>query len=326
MRRRREVGDRQHVAGQPAPVVHQPADIVEVILDVARPGLDLLALGIAGLGELLVHPLVDQVRRHLVVELVVEPGGEPARLGPERRALRQQRRLGLGLLEILEDRRRIRQHQVVDPQHRHLSRGVHPQEVHPPFPRPLLDQLDLDLLLGQHQADLAAERGQRLMVETAHFVPFFCSMLLHRSFGPIISTADRAPTQLIVFGRPSPPVLAGLRARSGISMAPARSVDRPQPTNRTRLRASRPPQERAHHLHQLLRAEGLGEDRHVQRSPAAANPGRSRWRRRTGSAAGEVPPPARPPAIPPGWRRAAPRPARPPRTTAARSSGSSPAR
>ena len=99
------------------------------------PALIFSLSGIAGLGELLVHPLVDQVRRHLVVELVVEPGRQPPRLGPERRALRQQRRLGMGLLEVLEDRGRIRQHQVVDLQHRHLARGVHPQEIHPPLPR-----------------------------------------------------------------------------------------------------------------------------------------------------------------------------------------------
>ena len=140
------------------------------------PALIFSLSGIAGLGELLVHPLVEQVRRHLVVELVVEPGGQPPRLGAQRRVLRQQRRLGIGLLEVLEDRARIRQHQVVDLQHRHLPRRVHPQEVHPPLPGPLLDQLDLDLLLRQHQADLAAERRQRLMIETAHSGPFSCSM------------------------------------------------------------------------------------------------------------------------------------------------------
>ena len=58
--------------------------------------------------------------------------------------------------------------------------------------------------------NLAAEGGQRLIVEAAHFVPFvFCSMLLHRSFTQLFQLPTAPQTQLIVFGPPPPPLLAG---------------------------------------------------------------------------------------------------------------------
>ena len=192
------------------------------------PALILSLSGIAGLGELLVHPLVEQVRRHLAVELVVEPGDQPPRLGAQRRAPSAATAARAGLLEILEDRRRIRQHQVVDLQHRHLARGVHPQEVHPPLPGLLLDQLDLDLLLRQHQAESCGRTATAADGRDGALRALFFARLRH-----LISVAKRARNSTRpVAGQKRPPGHPPGSSRRRCSIAAPRLAMKPRARDR----------------------------------------------------------------------------------------------
>ena len=49
-----------------------------------------------------------------------------------------------------------------------LPGGVAAEKVGILLPIALLDELDLDALLGQHEADLPGERGQGIMVQAVH--------------------------------------------------------------------------------------------------------------------------------------------------------------
>ena len=210
------------------------------------PALIFSLSGIPGLRELLVHPLVEQVRRHFVVELVVEPGGQPPRLGPERRVLRQERRLGRA------SPRGIRRSPLESASTRSsiFSTGTCPAG----FIRRksirrshglLLHQLDLDLLLRQHQADLATERRQRLVIETAHVSSGLGLLDAPSSaFPPGISTEDAR--------RPLPPAAPCRASRQ--SLHPPRTSEGIDSTER----ASRP--SRSHSTRALRRPLADGAD------------------------------------------------------------------
>ena len=156
LRRGGEVGDghcRRRASGGA-----QPADVIEVVLDVAGAGLDLLALRVAGLGELLVHPL-SRFATTPLWNLSSNQAVSRRASAPQRRVPRQQRRLGIGLLEVLEDRARSRRAPGRRSSAPAPARRVHPEEIHPPLPGPLLDELHLDLLLRQHQAEVFQQNG-----------------------------------------------------------------------------------------------------------------------------------------------------------------------
>ena len=154
-----EIRQRHRIAGQPTAVIQQPGHVVEVILDRLGARLDVAAVGEALLHQLLVDPLVKQLGRHLVMELVIEPPHQAAHLVARLGRARHQRGFGIFLFEIFADRRAFGQRAPVDLEHRNLARRVAAQEVGILFPVAFLHQFTLDLLLGQAQPDLAAERG-----------------------------------------------------------------------------------------------------------------------------------------------------------------------
>ena len=166
-----EIGQRHHVAGEPAPMVQQVRHVVEVILDPTDAVLDHAGIGIAGAGQLLVHPLAEDLQRDLVVEAVVEPGAEAADLDPVAGIGRHQTGIGIDLVEVFADRLALAQGKIVDLQDRHLSGRVTPQEFRGLLPVALFLEVGVETLFRQGQADLAAEGGQRRMVQYGHREP-----------------------------------------------------------------------------------------------------------------------------------------------------------
>ena len=75
--------------------------------------LDVAAVGIAFLGDLLVHPLVQQFRRDFLVELVVEPADQPAHFMPACGVPGKQGRVREAFLDILANRATLAQRQAI---------------------------------------------------------------------------------------------------------------------------------------------------------------------------------------------------------------------
>src|SRR3546814_18126210 len=108
-----------------------------MIVDVGEAGADRPRVRCAELQEALHDLLVDQVHRHLAVELLAEPAGEAANLGAVGRVVAKQRGLRVAFLEILRDDRgaRDRSAVLVDAD-RDLAGGVEaPEDL---APRPTL--------------------------------------------------------------------------------------------------------------------------------------------------------------------------------------------
>ncbi len=144
-------------------------------LDPLRSRLDFAAVGVTLSRKLLVHTLIEKIRRHLPVELVVKPADKPAHLVAGLRPLRHQGRFGAGLLDIFANRRGFCHCEAVELQHRHLAGRVAAQEIRILLPIALLDQLDLDLLLRQNEADLAAKGRKGKVIEFCHMCHPICA-------------------------------------------------------------------------------------------------------------------------------------------------------
>ena len=163
--RDRDVGQRQPVADQIAAVIrHHRLEIIE-------DRRQLVALGGRG-GILVARPLEkarrdDPVEEHLgparredrVGELV-KPDGLPAKL----RIGRDQRRLGMLGLEIMDDRARIGEAVIAVHQRRHLLERARGPEIHVGLGSERHD-VELDALLGRESEHLANERRERRTVE-----------------------------------------------------------------------------------------------------------------------------------------------------------------
>src|SRR6185312_9432897 len=90
MRRRGEIGKADGVAREPAPGLGEMADIAQMITQILVPGPHRLHVGRGALrAETPEHLLVDEIGRDLLVELAVEPIGEPSCLGSRRRLARE---------------------------------------------------------------------------------------------------------------------------------------------------------------------------------------------------------------------------------------------
>jgi hypothetical protein len=165
-----EIGQRHAVARQPAAMVQQPFHVAQVVLDRRRAGLDRLAVGVARAHDLLVHALIDQVLRHLVVELVVEPCHEPPHLGPGAGIGGHQR--GSGWVSSIYSQIAPLSVRVKPSILRigTLPAGLRCRNSLDGSQYFLIHQLDVDLLFRQDKADLAAEGGQREVVEAGHEV------------------------------------------------------------------------------------------------------------------------------------------------------------
>src|SRR5258706_2129840 len=103
VRRSGDVGEAETIAGEIAAALHEIGDVVEMVLDVLAAGADRLAIGLAEAEKALHDLFLDQIDRHLAVELDVEPGDEAARLGALDRSGADEGPFGIDLLEIFGD-------------------------------------------------------------------------------------------------------------------------------------------------------------------------------------------------------------------------------
>ncbi len=175
-------------------MIQKPRHIVEVIFDRLGPGLYVLAVRVALFGDLLVDPLVQQFRGHLVVELVVEPTDQTAHFQALHRVAGQQGCLWAGLFDILTNRGAFRHHDPVKPQHRHLARRIAAQEIGVLLPIAFLDQFHLDLLLPKAKPHLATEGGQGNVKQASRHIKSVWLKGLHSSMpagGGIFNSRNR---------------------------------------------------------------------------------------------------------------------------------------
>ena len=164
-----DVGDREMVAGQPAPALDEIPDVVEVVRQVGMPGADRLRIRLSLAEIALHHLLAEQVLGDLEVHLDVEPGGQAPHFGPVDRVDADQDLLAIDLVEIFDDRRRVGEHGPVRlDQHRHLAGRVEGEEFRPPFPDLLRLQREVEVLLSQHDAHLARAGREPEVIEDAH--------------------------------------------------------------------------------------------------------------------------------------------------------------
>ena len=124
--------------------------------------------------EALVDLLVNEIDRHFALEFQIKPGHQASNLGPFDGAFPEQWGLGLDLLEILTNRGGIDDHLwltsclVGFDQHRHFAGRVKSQKILATFPDFFDFQLEGELLLGQHDSNLACERAKPEMIEGPH--------------------------------------------------------------------------------------------------------------------------------------------------------------
>ena len=111
------------------------------------------------------------------MELAVKPLDQPPRLRPRlgfaREQLKTRRRaavpLGHDVTEIFRNRISPDDRaMLVGDQHGKGACGVLLEEFSPPFPRLLLDKLDLDAALGKRQADRSGECIEGVVQECRH--------------------------------------------------------------------------------------------------------------------------------------------------------------
>ena len=101
---------------------------------------------------------MQQEAADLVVELAVEPLQQATGLGALGRVATEQRRLGMGLFQVVEDGAAFAQHQrfatAAHDQHGRQARGVEPHQRLGPFP--VADRLlgERQPLFAQREADL----------------------------------------------------------------------------------------------------------------------------------------------------------------------------
>ena len=95
MRAGREIGERQLVARQPIAVIRQPRDIGHVVAEIGVGGAQHVGLG-RGMRGALEHRhdvRLEQRRRHLAMQLAMEPIDKAAHLGLLERPAREERRM-----------------------------------------------------------------------------------------------------------------------------------------------------------------------------------------------------------------------------------------
>jgi hypothetical protein len=128
-------------------------------------------VGLAEAQEALHDLLLDQIGAHFFAELHVVPLHEAPRLGAVEGAGADERRLWIGLVQVLGgDRGAGDRGAVLLDQHRHLPGRIEPQEALAPLPDLLGLERDLEPLLAQENADLAAAGIERQVIERAHGV------------------------------------------------------------------------------------------------------------------------------------------------------------
>jgi len=115
------------------------------------------------------HLLAEQILGHLEVHLDVEPGGEAPDFGAVDRVDSDQNLLAVDFVEIFDDRRGIGEHGPIRlDQYRHLAGRVEGEEFRPPFPNLLGLQGEIEILLPEHDAHFARERGEPKVIEHTH--------------------------------------------------------------------------------------------------------------------------------------------------------------
>ena len=116
---------------------------------------------------------MQQRRGDIAEEILIEQRDQPPDLGAAGRRAVDHRVLVDRLFEILADRAAIDQGQPLlgIVQHRGAPSRIHREKFVAPFPRVLAPQLIADALLAQQQANLAAERAERELIELPHGLP-----------------------------------------------------------------------------------------------------------------------------------------------------------
>ena len=111
----------------------------------------------------------EQVACDFVVELAVEPGDEAPHLDPFSRAATEERRVGVGFLEVFADYAGIRNDQsTVFNERRDGAGGVEFQVFGPSFPHLFQPEFEGKAFLGQYEPDFSCERRERQVVESTH--------------------------------------------------------------------------------------------------------------------------------------------------------------
>ena len=125
-----------------------------------------------------VNLFLQQLVRHLAVELAVEPVDQAAGLGALGAVARQQRKRPSSsaprapaacLGQVLGDGVNAAQGRAaLELQHGQLAGRVKGQKLRPPLPRALLDELHLDVLLGEREAHGAREGAEPELCQRVH--------------------------------------------------------------------------------------------------------------------------------------------------------------
>ena len=149
-------------------MIQQPGHVIQVVLDRLGTRFHVGTVGITLPHDLLVDPLIKQLRRHLMMELIIEPAHQPPHFIAVFGTAWHQRRFGMDLFQIFADGGGFSHYLAVYPQHRHLGSWVAAQEISILFPVALFDKLAFDLFLSKAQPYFAAERGKRHVIEFCH--------------------------------------------------------------------------------------------------------------------------------------------------------------
>ena len=169
MRGRGDIGGRKMVAREPPPPLDEIADVVEVQRQVRMAGADRLRVRLAVALIAPHHLFAEQVLGDIEVHLHIEPRAEPAHFGPIDRVDADQDLLAINLVEIFDNRIGAGEDGAVGlDQDRHLARWVQCEKLGPPLPHFFELQCEVEVLLGQHKADLARRGRQGLVIQNSH--------------------------------------------------------------------------------------------------------------------------------------------------------------